>query len=69
MCAALQLTDDLVEAAFPGVGGVDALRAALNESTALQREEDQKEQACLNTCHSPLSACNTLQELANYFPL
>ncbi len=61
MCAVLQLTDDLVEAEFPGVGGVEALRAALNESTQLQREEDQKEQVYLMPCHSHLSACNPPQ--------
>lgn len=41
MCS--QLTDDLVEASFPGVGSVESLRAALIDSTAAQREEDQKE--------------------------
>lgn len=39
----LQLTDDLVEASFPGVGSVESLRSALADSTAAQREEDQKE--------------------------
>ncbi|KAK9909292.1 hypothetical protein WJX75_000086 [Coccomyxa subellipsoidea] len=38
-----ELTDDLVEASFPGVGSVESLRAALTDSTAAQREEDQKE--------------------------
>ncbi|CAL8467961.1 g7499 [Coccomyxa elongata] len=38
-----ELTDDLVEASFPGVGSVESLRAALIDSTAAQREEDQKE--------------------------
>lgn len=32
-----------MEASFPGVGSVESLRAALTDSTAAQREEDQKE--------------------------
>ena len=43
MACAVQLTDDLVEASFPGVGSVESLRAALADSTAVQREEDQRE--------------------------
>ena len=39
----LQLTDEVVAEAFPGVQSLDELRQALAESTAAQREEDQRD--------------------------
>lgn len=39
----LQLTDEVVAEAFPGIQSLDELRKALAESTAAQREEDQRD--------------------------
>jgi len=39
----LQLTDEMVEANFPGMGTLANFRAKLLESTVVQRDEDQRE--------------------------
>ncbi len=42
-CMPVQLTDEFVEEAMPGIGGVEGLRTQLLRTTAAQREAEQKE--------------------------